>query len=175
MTPFLLNDWLWSSDTASVLFHLQGLVEVNLITIAQVKQVHTTRALRFVQLLFVFFIEIWWWAEGSFFKTFYRTIPHSLLKLLSNGFWGCCMRSWKVLLPTTVSWSQNGNRDLKKKQDARFFGDFRELLFFLGGGRGEPWGVPDLDEVGLWISFLVTRVLVYTCQELLLGEVTHPF
>lgn len=140
MTPFLLNDWLWSSDTASVLFHLQGLVEVNLITIEQVKQVHTTRALRFVQLLFVFFIEIWWWAEGSFFKTFYRTIPHSLLKLLSNGFWGCCMRSWKVLLPTTVSWSQNGNRDLKKNRTQDSSETSGSFFFFWVGDGGNHRG-----------------------------------
>lgn len=41
-------------------FHLQGLVEVNLTTIEQVKQVHTTRAHGLCSLLFVFFIETWW-------------------------------------------------------------------------------------------------------------------
>lgn len=128
-------------------FHLQGLVEVNLTTIEQVKQVHTTRAHGLCSLLFVFFIETWWWAEGMFFKDVFTGL-----------FLTVCWSDYPTDFEVAV-WDHGRFSSLLQSLGRRM-----EMRLNKKNRAQECWG--------LYIPGL--KVLVYTCQELMLGDVTHP-
>ena len=125
-------------------FHLQGLVEVNLITIEQVKQVHNSGTA--VCAVAFFFIETWWAEFFFFFSGLFLTVCWSdyptdfEVAVWDHGRFSSLLQSLG---------SQHGHRDLKRKKttaqdSSETPGEQSDFFWWGTGGWGaegkKPWG-----------------------------------